>query len=205
MSKPARSAISADAHELRRARGPCRRGPSPSGSGCAGDQGTAEAAITGQLPRRRAARPSPPSRAGSSPSRRNGRAGSRFSPPSRRGRNRRCRFQAGSCSGAYSPVQPGEMRPSGADAGHLDIDEPGAALGALGVVDEVPVVGQPSTALYWSIGETTTRFFSFSSRSRKGANIGAPRHVAGCPACALEPAPRRRPARPCRAGGGSRG
>ena len=49
------------------------------------------------------------------------------------------RFQAASCSGAYMPVQPGDDAPLRADAGHLDIDEAGAALGALGIVDEVPV------------------------------------------------------------------
>ena len=49
------------------------------------------------------------------------------------------RFHAASCSGAYMPVQPGVMRPSGADAGHLDEDQAGAALGALGVMHEMPV------------------------------------------------------------------
>ena len=89
--------------------------------------------------RRRAARPSPPSRAGSSPLRRNGRAGSRSSPRSRACTKSTMRFHAASCSGAYMPGAAGRDAPLRADAGHLDIDEPGAALGALGVVDEVPV------------------------------------------------------------------
>ena len=33
-------------------------------------------------------------------------------------------------------------------------------------------VGMPSTAEYWSIGETTTRFSSVMPRSRNGWNIG---------------------------------
>ena len=41
--------------------------------------------------------------------------------------------------------------------------------------------GVPSSAEYWHIGETTTRFVSSSSRSRKGVNMGG---GAGCAATA---------------------
>ena len=33
-------------------------------------------------------------------------------------------------------------------------------------------VGMPSTAMYWSMGETTTRFSSVIPRKRNGRNIG---------------------------------
>ena len=71
--------------------------------------------------------------------RRNGRAGSRSSRRSRDARNRRCastppRARAHTCRCSRAM-----MRPSGRHAGHLGVDEARAALGALAVVDEVPV------------------------------------------------------------------
>ena len=118
---------------------PCRRGPSPSGIWLRGDQGIAEADITGQLPSRERRVDLLPAELRSSPCGRSGRAGSRSWPSVSACTKSTMRFHAASCSGAYSPVQPGVMRPSGDDAGHLGVDQAGAALGALGVVDEVPV------------------------------------------------------------------
>ena len=45
-------------------------------------------------------------------------------------------------------------------------------------------MGVPSSALYTSIGETTTRFASVSPRSRKGVNIGGTAGAGGWPPAA---------------------
>ena len=91
MSKPARSprigaaATNCVAHEVH-----VRRASSARGIWLRGDQGDGRGGHQRPVAARAAARPSPPSRAGSSPWRRNGRAAWRSSPAFRRGRNRRC-------------------------------------------------------------------------------------------------------------------
>ncbi len=77
------------------------------------------------------------------------------------------------CSGAYMPVQPGVMRASPADVGHLGDHQrrrrrSRGCRGAPGASRR----GMPSSAEYWHIGETTTRFGSTRPRSRNGVNIG---------------------------------
>ena len=73
-------------------------------------------APTGRPPascRPAAARPCPPTSAGSSPCARSGRAGCRSWPATGRARTRRCARQPSRCSSVHRPVQPGVIRPFG--------------------------------------------------------------------------------------------
>jgi hypothetical protein len=72
----------------------------------------------------------------------------------------------------HSPVSPGEMRASG--EGHVisTYTRPAPPTARLPRCTKCQSPGTPSTALYWSIGDTTTRFSSTMSRSRNGVNIG---------------------------------
>ena len=155
---------------------------------------------------RAAARPSSPSRAASSPWGRSARAGWRSWRRSRRGRNRRCASRPASCSGAYRPVQPGVMRPSG-DTQVISVKtSPAPPLARSARCTKCQSVGVPSTARYCAIGETTIRFFRRRSRRRNGVNIGG---RAAVRLARRSPAPRttspRLPATPCRARADSRG
>ena len=116
------------------------------------------------------------------------------------------RFQAASASGAVGAGAAGGDAALGGDAGHLGVDEAGAALGALAEVDEVPV-GRDAVhglvlghrrdddavleleAAQAEGGEHRAADRRRSSRRRRGAGTSA----------------RRRPASRGRAGGGSRG
>ena len=77
------------------------------------------------------------------------------------------RRQPASCSGAYIPVQPGVIRPAARDADHLRHHQRRAAERFATGLDEVEVVGMPSTAEYMSIAETITRFFNSSLAQAK--------------------------------------
>ncbi len=63
-------------------------------------------------------------------------------------------------------------RPAAAalDLGRLDDDKARAACGELARVGDVPGVGKPRSATYCSIGGTTIRFLSSTSRIRSGEN-----------------------------------
>ena len=72
----------------------------------------------------------------------------------------RCQRVASAAS-FHRPGQPGVMRASGDDAGHLGEDQAGAADGARAEMHEVVVVRHRRRAHeYCAIGETTMRFFS---------------------------------------------
>ena len=140
MSNPARSAISVAATNW------CRHGVHVGSvhlprnrAGCGPRDGRGRhhrPVAVGQRPCR-----SPPSRAACCPCDRSGRPGSRSwlsvsactncgEPPPRR-----------FVLGRVQPGASGRDAALGRDARHLGVDEPGAALGPLGVVDEVPVGG----------------------------------------------------------------
>ena len=172
-SKPASLRRGRRRARTRRARGPCPRGPSRAATGQSGANGSG---------RRRERRPARPSR-----ERVRRRPTGRLHEPlrpacascmpifARRVRvhevddalPRRPRARP-----SYMPVQPGVMRASARDVGHLGDHEPGAADRAAAEVHEVPVVRRAVLAEYWHIGETTTRFASVSPRSRNGSKSG---------------------------------
>src|SRR2546425_5940141 len=82
------------------------------------------------------------------------------------------RFQAGTCSGLYMPVHPGEMRPS-RETSVISVNTRAAPPIALAPrCTRCQSLGVPSSAQYWHIGDTTTRFASSRSRSRNGVNSG---------------------------------
>ena len=99
-------------HELRPAPRPCRLDPSPSEPRSMPTTGWPRRTSPASC-RRPADGRSPPSRVACCPCDRSGRSGSRSWPRSRRARTRVSRCHAASCSGAYNPVHPGVMRPSG--------------------------------------------------------------------------------------------
>ena len=82
------------------------------------------------------------------------------------------RFQAASCAGAYIPVQPGVMRPSGETQVISVTTRPAPPLARSARCTRCQSVGVPSAARYCAIGETTTRFSRCIPRKRKGVNMG---------------------------------
>ena len=100
------------------------------------------------------------------------------------------RFHAVTCSGLYMPVQPGLMRPSRLTSVISAMTSPAPPTARLPRCTRCQSSGVPSSAEYWHIGETTTRFGSTSSRRRNGVNIGGGGGAAGdvdaasgCAAC----------------------
>ena len=86
------------------------------------------------------------------------------------------------CSGAYIPVQPSVIRASGDTQVISVITSPAPPSARAPRWTRWKSFGVPSVAEYMSIGETTTRFASVSSRSRNGVNIGGGAElVAACP------------------------
>ena len=82
------------------------------------------------------------------------------------------RFHAAVCSSRYRPPQPGVIRPS-ADVQIISvITSPAPPRARAPRCTRWKSPGVPSTDVYMSIGDTTTRLPSSSSRSRKGVNIG---------------------------------
>ena len=82
------------------------------------------------------------------------------------------RFHASSCSGRYMPVQPGLIRPVSETQTISVITRPAPPSALPPRWTRWKSLGTPSTALYMSIADTTTRFFSSRWRSRNGWNIG---------------------------------
>lgn len=82
------------------------------------------------------------------------------------------RRQAATCSGRYSPAQPGEIRPSADTSVISVITSPAPPMARLPRCTRCQSSGMPSSAQYWHIGDTTTRLTSVSPRSVSGANIG---------------------------------
>ena len=144
------------------------------GTWLCGKYGIGEGATIGQLPLGERLVVALPRSAASTPCGRRARAASRSSRcDCGRARSRRCASSARRARLVQSPVQPGVMRPSATDVGHLGDDEPGAAdrarcRGARGASRRA--CRRPRE--YWHIGDTTTRFASSRSRKRNGVNIG---------------------------------
>ncbi len=95
------------------------------------------------------------------------------------------RRHASRCSSFHMPAQPGVIRPSGVTAVASAITRPAPPTARLPRCTRCQSFTVPSTAEYWHMGETTTRFGSTQSRIRKGANIGSgidPSSVRGRPA-----------------------
>src|SRR5882724_11985934 len=68
------------------------------------------------------------------------------------------------------PVQPGEIRPSG-DTSVISVNtSPAPPMALAPRWTRCQSLGVPSTAQYWHIGDTTTRFRSSTSRNRNGVN-----------------------------------
>src|SRR2546425_2667577 len=82
------------------------------------------------------------------------------------------RFQAGTCSGLYMPVHPGEMRPSRETSVISENTRAAPPIALAPRCTRCQSLGVPSSAQYWHIGDTTTRFASSRSRSRNGVNSG---------------------------------
>ncbi len=120
----------------------------------------------------RAAGRCPPRSAWSRPCGRHGPAACRSSPPSWRGRNRRCASTRLPASSLYRPVQPGVMRAS-AETSVISVKmRPAPPMARLPRCTRCQSFGTPSVAEYWHIGETTTRLASVMPRSWNGWNIG---------------------------------
>ena len=82
------------------------------------------------------------------------------------------RFQAPTCSSAYRPPHPGVIRP-GAEVQIISvITSPAPPTARAPRCTRWKSPGRPSTDVYMSIAETTTRFASSSERSLNGVNIG---------------------------------
>ena len=103
--------------------------------------------------------------------------------------NSTMRRQASTCSGLYIPVQPGLIRPSRLTSviSATTRDAPPAAR--LPRWTRCQSFGVPSSAEYWHIGDTTTRFESTRSRSRNGVNMGGGGDATGTatPLCRAAP------------------
>src|SRR5256886_15907955 len=77
------------------------------------------------------------------------------------------------------PVQPGEIRPSG-DTSVISVNtSPAPPMALAPRCTRCQSLGVPSTAQYWHIGDTTTRFRSNTSRNRNGVNSGGGGGVVG--------------------------
>ncbi len=93
------------------------------------------------------------------------------------------RRQASRCSSFHKPGQPGVMRASGEVhvISATTMPAPPSARAPRWARWKSP--GTPSSQEYMAMGETTTRFFSVTPRTRKGVNIGGTARVcATCPA-----------------------
>src|SRR5947199_157180 len=82
------------------------------------------------------------------------------------------RFHAGTCSDLYMPVHPGEIRPSRETSVISVKTRPAPPMARAPRWTRCQSLGVPSTAQYWHIGDTTTRFTNSRSRNRKGVNRG---------------------------------
>src|ERR1700726_3196310 len=82
------------------------------------------------------------------------------------------RRQAATCASAYMPVQPGVIRPSGDTQVISVMIRPAPPRARAPRWTRWKSFGEPSSALYMSIGDTTTRLASVNPRSRNGVNIG---------------------------------
>ena len=89
------------------------------------------------------------------------------------------RFHAVTCSGLYMPAHPGLMRPSRLTSVISVITSPAPPMARLPRCTRCQSSGVPSSAEYWHMDETTTRFGSTSSRSRNGVNMGGGAGAAG--------------------------
>ena len=83
------------------------------------------------------------------------------------------RLKASRCVSFHRPVSPGEMRASGDGQVISTYSSPAPPMARLPRCTKCQSPGTPSTAEYWSIGDTTTRFSTTRSRSRNGVNIGS--------------------------------
>src|SRR5205814_10494164 len=81
-------------------------------------------------------------------------------------------FHAGTCSDLYMPVHPGEIRPSRETSVISVKTRPAPPMARAPRWTRCQSLGVPSTAQYWHIGDTTTRFTSSRSRNRNGGNRG---------------------------------
>ena len=93
--------------------------------------------------------------------------------------NSTTRRHAATCSGLYMPVQPGLMRPSRLTSVISVMTRPAPPSARLPRWTRCQSSGMPSSAEYWHIGETTTRFGTTMSRRRNGVNIGGGAGSAG--------------------------
>src|SRR3970040_2269067 len=82
------------------------------------------------------------------------------------------RRKASRCASFHRPVQPGVMRPSAEVQVISTYTRPARPMARLPRCTKCQSPGTPSTAEYWSMGETTTRFSTTMSRRRNGVNIG---------------------------------
>src|SRR5881227_1537678 len=70
------------------------------------------------------------------------------------------------------PVHPGEMRPSRETSVISVNTRPAPPIALAPRCTRCQSLGVPTSAQYWHIGDTTTRFASSRSRSRNGVNSG---------------------------------
>src|SRR5437762_4652587 len=83
------------------------------------------------------------------------------------------RLKASRCVSFHRPVSPGEMRASGDGQVISTYSSPAPPIARLPRCTKCQSPGTPSTAEYWSIGDTTTLFSTTRSRSLNGVNIGS--------------------------------
>ena len=82
------------------------------------------------------------------------------------------RSQAARCASFHRPVQPSVMRPSGLTPVASPITRPAPPTARLPRCTRCHSCGTPSTAEYWHMGETTTRFGSVTPRRVSGVSSG---------------------------------
>ena len=82
------------------------------------------------------------------------------------------RDHAATCSGSHMPVHPGEILASRLTSVISVKTSPAPPMARLPRCTRCQSLGVPSSAEYWHMGETQTRFGSSRPRTRNGLNIG---------------------------------
>ena len=135
-------------------------------------------------------------RASSIPCVPSGRAGGRSSPAIRSWTKSTMRATRRRARARTCPVQPSVMRASGDTQVISVITSPAPPSARAPRWTRWKSFGMPSSALYMSIGETTTRFASVIPRSVNGVNIGGGADRAARSALAARRVPSRSASRP---------
>jgi hypothetical protein len=82
------------------------------------------------------------------------------------------RFHGATWASVYIPAQPGLIRPNSLTSVISVNNNPAPPMARLPRCTMCQSLGMPPSAMYWHMGDTTTRFCNTISRSRNGVNMG---------------------------------